>query len=229
MRNETYRAVRFRTTMGLGMMVLTSALAEFGCTNAASSFRAETVTRESPRPPKVLVYDFATSREEVTDNQALFQDLMEDGDGYVTPTPYQRRMGEEVAEALVNELVHGLLKLGIDTERVRKGKRKRSPRNALVIGGAFLDVEEGVRHQHIIVGVSPTGKQLDARVHVHQVSEDGNINLLEFMTHTDGSEMVVDSANVGNDRFVMEQMAIWCARQVLASLSDLFAKKDWMP
>ena len=217
----------FRTAMGLGVMVLTTALAVFGCTNAASSFRAETVTGESPRPSKVLVYDFAISREEVTDKQPLFQDLMEDGGGYVTPTPYQRRMGEEAARALVDQLVHGLLKLGIDTERARKGKR--SPRNALVIEGAFLDVGEGVRLRHITVGISPAGKQLDARVHVHQVSKDGNINLLEFMTHADRSEMVVDSANADNDRLVMEQMAVSCAKQALASLSDLYAKKDWMP
>lgn len=198
-----------------------------GCSSAATRSKAETVSGELPRPPTVIVYAFAISRDEVTDNQTLFQDLIEDANGYVTPTAYQRRMGDEAAQALTDELVRGILNLGMSTERARKGKR--SPRNALVIDGAFLDVIEGMRLQHIIVGVSPSGKQLDVRVHVHQVSRDGNINLLEFMTHADRSEIVVESTDVGNHRSAMEQMAVWCAKQTLASLSDLFAKKDWIP
>jgi hypothetical protein len=209
-------------------MVLTGFFAlAIGCSNAATRSKAKTVSDELPRPSTVIVYDFAITRDEVTDNQTLFQDLIEDANGYVTSTPYQRRVGEEAAQALADELVRGIVKLGMSTERARKGKR--SPRNALVIDGAFLDVSEGVRLQHIIVGVGPAGKRLDVRIHVHQVSQDGNINLLEFMTHADKNEMVVEGTDDGTHGSAIEQMAVRCAKQALASLSELFAKKDWIP
>ena len=228
-RRRLWWAMTAPPTITFGAMVLTGVLMlAIGCTSGASRSTGEPVNRELPRPSKVLVYDFVMSRDEVTDNQTLFQDLIEDANGHVTPTPSQRRLGEEAAQVLADELVRGMLNLGMSTERTRKGKR--SPPNALVIDGAFLDVIEGIRLRHIIVGVSPSGQQLDVRVHVHQVSRDGNINLLEFMTHADSSEMAVhDTDVVANHRPAMEQMAVWCAKQALASLSELFAKKDWVP
>lgn len=198
-----------------------------GCSSASSRVKAETVSQQLPRPPVVIVYDLAISRDEVTEKQPLFQDLLEDPNGYGAPTPEQRRLGEEAAQAFATELVQGLLKLGMSTERARKGTR--NPRNALIIHGAFLDVIEGMRLQHIIVGVSPAEKRLDVRVHVHQMSPEGNIALLEFLTHADRNDIVVDSTDAGAPRSVTEQMAVWCAKQALASLSDLFAKNDWIP
>jgi hypothetical protein len=48
------------------------------------------------------------------------------------------------------------------------------------------------------------------------------------MTHIDSREMVLDGATFKDDRSVMEQMAVWSAKEVLAVLSDLFLKEGWI-
>lgn len=213
--------------MSSSTLVLTAVITlALGCSKTQPHSLTKTESRTLPAPPIVLVYDFAISSEEVTENQPLFQDLIEDADGHSMPTSYQWRIGHEAAQTLAIELVRGIAALGFHAERVSKGKR--GPPNALIIDGAFLDVVEGRRLQHIVLGVSKAGMQLDLRVHVHQASSDRIINLLESMIHTESNQKVLEDAAVKEDRPVMEQMAVWSAQDILTLLSDLFLKQGWV-
>lgn len=214
-------------TISLSTVILASVITmALGCSTTPPHSPATAESRTLPRPPIVMVYDFAISSDEVTDDQPLFQDLIVDADGHSTPTSYQPRIGQEVALTFTRELIRGIAALGFHAEHAPKSKR--SPSNALVVHGAFLDVLEGRRLHRIIVGVSPAGMQLDVRVHVHQATQDRNVNLLEFMTHTESRAMVLEGATFKDDRSVMEQMAVWSAKEALAVLSDLFLKQGWI-
>ena len=222
-----YRPPRRRIGAALAALIMT-AITPFtlGCASASPSSPAATEPRALPRPPVIVVYDFATSFEEVTEDQPLFQDLSDaENGGFLAPTPYQRKLGREAAQTVGTELVRGIVALGFQAEHAAKGKRVSA--NAVIVHGAFLDVVEGRRLQRIIVGVNPAGLQLDLRLHVHQAGPDGAVNLLECLTHTESRELASDGA-AEDDRSVMEQLAARSATQVLALLSDLFLKEGWM-
>ena len=204
-----------------------------------------------PRPPQVLVYTFAVSPTEVIENQSIIHEFMEShSDSGMPPEQRLSEIGREAAEAMADELVRGISELGLPARRAYK--ETAVPVNALVVEGAFLDVDEGNRMRRVVIGFGSGSAQVDARVLVYQASPDGRAKLLDFMTHGDSGKLPGAAVTMGAGaaaqgavtggmaaanvvvsgvkvyRSETGQMTARSAEQAVAYLSQFFAKEGWI-
>ena len=81
------------------------------------------------------------------------------------------QQGRAVAQALSEELVTELAKLGITARRVKDSTNV--PMHALLIKGPFVSIEEGDQIKRVVVGFGAGGGGLQAHVQVYQQTETG--------------------------------------------------------
>src|SRR3989449_8841824 len=231
------------------LVIIACVIGLAGCAKTVVQPVTETEKLGLPRPPQVLVYTFAVSPTEVIENQSIIHEFME-SQGDMTPEERLSEIGREAAEAMADEMVRGISELGLPARRAYK--ETAVPVNALVVEGAFLDVDEGNRMRRIVVGFGSGGARVDARVLVYQASQDGRSKVLDFITHGDSGQMPgaaltlgagaaaqggatagMAAANVAVSgvkiyRSEHEQMAARSAEQAVAYLSQFFAKEGWI-
>ncbi|MGH7250634.1 MAG: DUF4410 domain-containing protein [Nitrospiraceae bacterium] len=240
-----------RRTSFSTLLIIACGIGLAACAKTVVQPLMETGELGLPRPPQVLVYTFAVSPTEVTENQSIIHEFMEShSDSGMTPEQRLREIGREATEAMADELVRGISELGLPARRAYK--ETAVPVNAIVVEGAFLDVDEGNRLRRIVVGFGSGAVRVDARVLVHQASPDGRAKLLDFMTHGDSGHMPGAAVTMGAGaaaqgavtggmvaanaavsgvkvyRSEMEQMAARNAEQAVAYLSQFFAKEGWI-
>jgi hypothetical protein len=119
-----------------------------------------------PRPPVVLVYDFTVDPADVAVDQL--------GPDFVSgeaPTSERLQQGRAVAQALSEELVTEMAKLGITARRARDSSNV--PMHSLVIKGQFVSIEEGDQITRVVVGFGAGGGGLQAHVQVYQQTKTG--------------------------------------------------------
>ena len=204
------------------LLIIACGIGLVGCAKTVVQSLSETEKLGLPHPPQVLVYTFAVSPTEVIENQSIIHEFVE-SQGGMTPEQRLREIGREAADAMAEELVRGVSELGLPARRAYK--ETVIPVNALVVEGAFLDVDEGNRLRRVVVGFGAGASRVDARVLVYQASPDGRVKVLDFMTHGDSGQMPGASATVGAE---VEQIAARNAQQAVAYLSQLFAKEGWI-
>lgn len=231
------------------LLIIACGIGLAACAQTVVQPLTETEKLGLPSPPQILVYTFAVSPTEVIENQSSIHEFMESQSGMTTEQRL-REIGREAADAMAEELVRGISELGLPARRAYK--ETAVPVNALVVEGAFLDVDEGNRLRRVVVGFGAGAARVDARVLVHQVGPDARVKLLDFMTHGDSGKlpgaavtmgagaaaqgavtggMVAANAAVSGVkayRSEMEQMAARSAEQAVAYLSQLFAKEGWI-
>jgi hypothetical protein len=102
-----------------------------------------------PRPDRILVYDFATSPDNVDTSKGVIADLKH----LVKKTPRtkeEKAVGRHVANALSKELVKEIQNFGLPAERAA-GKPPATGK-ILEIEGQFLSIDEGNQTERIIIG-----------------------------------------------------------------------------
>lgn len=138
-----------------------------GCAGGSVEPGAQYTKGESlPRPPVVLVYDFTVDPADV--------DVDKLGPNFVSgeaPTSERLQQGRAVAQALSEELVTKMAKLGITARR--GGGSTNVPMHALLVKGQFVSIEEGDQIGRVVVGFGAGGGGLQAHVQIYQQTETG--------------------------------------------------------
>jgi Domain of unknown function (DUF4410) len=148
------------------------------------------------RPSRVLIYDFAVTRDQVKENRGFLQGTVNDFEGK-TAYEHEGELADEVRQVAAEELVKGIQNLGLPAERVAADTPL--PSGAVAITGQFLDVDEGNKAARLVVGFGKGQSKVDIRVQLYgsgAVYGSGSqgqyappAKLLEFGTHADSGSM----------------------------------------
>ncbi len=134
-----------------------------------------------PRPGVVLVYDFAVVPKDVEVDQ-LGPDIVE-RQAYASE---QIDVGRAAAKALSEALVKEIQALGMRAERASASTPV--PRNALLIKGQFVSVDEGDRLKRMVIGFGAGSSEVKTRFYVYQQTAEGPRLLGEAKTVASGSK-----------------------------------------
>ncbi len=197
-----------------------------------------------PRPARIVVYNFAISETEVTEAHGMLRQQPTIKD----PQERERIIGRQVAEVLAVELVEGLRGLGFKVER--GGDTTLPTSEDLLVGGQFVNVDEGDRLRRLVIGFGSGGSRVDTRVQLYRGDE--RAKLMEFTTHSNSSKMPGAAATMGAGAAVsggvtagaalgtavvsgvksyrsdVEKMAAESADEAVRYLSEFFVKQRWI-
>ena len=87
------------------------------------------------------------------------------------PTSERLQQGRAVAQALSEQLVTEMVKLGITARR--GGGSTNVPMHALLMKGQFVSIEEGDQIKRVVIGFGAGGGGLQAHVQVYQQTKTG--------------------------------------------------------
>ena len=196
------------------------------------------------RPDKIVVYDFAVSAENVTENQGPLQKayraVAEDQD---QQSASRLATGQKAAHDLSEDLVKQLQDLGFNAENLPAGAAPGG--NTLVINGQFLSADEGNRARRLIIGFGAGASKLETEVTVSNVTAGGTLNqLLSFQTHADSGKMPGAAVTMGAGAAaqgasaatgaaktygsMLSTLADKTSKQINAYLSQYFASQGWI-
>lgn len=167
------------------LLTLTGILGGCAQTTVQPQFAPSTAVN-MPRPNRIVVFNFAVTPGEVTENQGFFQGVV---NKFGSTSEFERAegIGQEAANSFAEELVKRINNLGLPVERGQRGMPL--PANALLISGQFLDVNEGNRLARTVIGLGVGQSTLDTQVQVYGPSSSGYRMILEFKTHADSGSM----------------------------------------
>jgi uncharacterized membrane protein len=201
------------------------------------------------RPSQVLIYDFAITAADVSENQGLFA-VARHSLSSTTKNDRELAIARTVQSRMVEDLVKGIRDLGLPTQRATQGAVL--PTDAVAITGLFLNIDEGDQLQRTVLGLGAGQSTVDTKVEVYAPSISSPTKLLEFSTHADsgaapgalvtggvgaavsgGMTAGIATANLGISagkgyRSQVEQMTARSADQAVAYLSQYFAKQGWI-
>ena len=144
---------------------LASLLALFlvGCAGASTQVGPQYSKAKSlPRPPVVLVYQFAVDAD----------DVVVDTFGINQASTLERvKKGRVFARELAFRLFKKVKELGIPTRLATPDAKV--PLNALVVKGQFLTIDEGSRAKRVIIGFGAGAEEVRVMVQVYQMTETG--------------------------------------------------------
>jgi hypothetical protein len=203
-----------------------------------------TQEKNLPKPARILVYDFAVSEREVTE----YQGIMRQQPSIKDPVERERLIAQEVKDALAEEVVDGLRKLGFTVQRVSRGTA--ATEHELLIDGQFLTVDEGNPLRRLVIGFGSGTSTIESRTQVYKGG--GARRVLEFTTHSDSGKLpgaapmlgagaavqggiaagtVVANAAVSGVKTYKSDVARMAAAsgdQVVRYLSEFFAQQGWI-
>jgi hypothetical protein len=217
----------------------------------------ESAKLQLQRPERILVYDFAVSTKEVTENQGFFQQSVNEFRD-VTPYQHEQEIADEVQKVAAEEIVEGIHALGLPAERAKYNTPV--PARSLAITGHFLNVDEGNKLRRTVIGLGMGQSRVDIQVQMFgygldasRPTETAPIKLADFQTAADSGKMPgalvtgpagaaaaggltvgVAAANVGMSavksyRSAMGQMTSRSAEQGVAYMSEYFGRQGWIP
>src|SRR5262245_14702736 len=135
------------------------------------------------RPSQVLVYDFAITAADVSENQGFFAGVYNNVVSTTTEHERELAIAREVQTRMAEDLVAGIRNLGLPAQRAVRGSTL--PSGAIAITGLFLNVDEGNRLQRTVLGFGAGQSTVDTKVQIYTPSTRGPSKLLEFTTHAD--------------------------------------------
>jgi hypothetical protein len=231
------------------LYALAIAVALVGCASTRVEVQDESADA-GPRPPVVLVHRFGWNVDEVTENQGMFQQAF-DARQSTSADERSAAIARDVSERLADQLVGRINDLGLSARRAVRGEDV--PRDALVVSGYFIDIDEGNRLQRLVIGLGAGHSQLDTQVEVRQRTARGWIRLVEFKTHADSGAMPGAAVTMGAGvaaqgavtggmiaanaaatgvkgyRSGVDAMAGQSADRATDMLSQIFARQGWIP
>ncbi len=164
MKQESFLSTSQRSGAFMGMIIAAWLV---GCAGGSvEPGRQHTKGKSLPRPPVVLIYDFAVDPADVE-----VDDL---GPNFVSgeaPTSEKLTQGRAVAQALSKQLVTELAKRGITVRRAHGSTTV--PMHALLVKGQFVSIEEGDQITRVVVGFGVGGGGLQANVQIYQQTDTG--------------------------------------------------------
>jgi hypothetical protein len=150
---------------------LAGLLAAAACTSTQS--QPETADAALPRPQVVMVEDFAVSPDEVKLDDGVIAEVKAAAERTsATPRPAQEEQaGQQVADAIANNLVTEIRDLGLQAER-GSAVPSGTP-NTLLITGQLVSIDEGNRAERVAIGLGAGRSDVRAHVQVYEVTPAG--------------------------------------------------------
>ncbi|HLK12117.1 MAG TPA: DUF4410 domain-containing protein [Candidatus Binatia bacterium] len=220
-----------------------------GCAQTTIRAEEETARTNLPPPGIVLVYPFGVNLNEVVENQAIFQKVIDASQG-TTQTERSEQIAHAVADRMADELVARITDMGLPAQRATRDIY--IPPNALAITGHFIDVNEGNRLRRLVIGFGAGQSTVDTQVRVLERSTGVWHTVLEFTTHADsgampgaavtmgagaaaqgGATIGLAAANVAASgvkgyRSQVDRMAVRSADRAAQYLSEFFVREEWI-
>lgn len=208
---------------------------------AAPQVRSAPIVASSPS--EIVVFPFAASNEDVTLNHGpgawLYRNWSSE------PQTVQRaELAHATAQNICIQVAKGLANNGWNAA-CRPIGTPLLGNNVLIIEGAFTDLSESHRLQHMVIGLGAGVSSIDAQVDLYQFSNGNSAQLFTFTTHAaDGamlSEESTDSeseatpaaggAASAEETFTssIAHLAQQSASQIVDQASNYFSKQGWNP
>jgi len=227
-----------------------------GCAKSVVHSKFETSQFKLQRPERILVYNFAVSAREVTENKGFFQGTVNNFNDVAT-YEHERQIADEVQQVAADELVEKLRSLGLPAERA--AANTAMPPRSLGITGQFLDVDEGNKLRRTVVGLGVGQSKVGIRIQMYALGLEWGgpakaepVKLVEFETQSHSGSMpgalvtggagaaagaaggAIVGANVlmggiKNYRSAMGQMTARSVDQAAAYLSEFSGRHGWIP
>lgn len=164
-----------------------------GCAQTTVQTLSETSAVDLPRPPVVLVLPFAVNVDEVT-NQSVLRHAVDAVENQ-NATERSEQVARDVADAVADGLVSRITAMGLPARRATRDTQ--APRHAVIVGGRFVDIDEGNRLRRLVIGFGAGQSRIDAQVDVLQATGRGYRHLVEFDTHADSGRMPGAAVTMG--------------------------------
>jgi hypothetical protein len=144
-------------------------LAVAGCSSTQVVNRQSDMGNERiARPDRILVYDFASTPEDIPDDSSLAGQFSEPS---VPPTEEQLEAGRKLGAEVAKDLAEEISAMGLPGLRAVD---QPSPRSGdLVIRGYFLSVDEGSTTKRMLVGFGSGAADLKTHVEGYLMTERG--------------------------------------------------------
>jgi hypothetical protein len=153
------------------LLVVSLAAAALGC--ASTNVTSQSVTLgQAPKPELVVVRSFATSPEDVSLDHSPTAVAAWKLQG-VTASSERRQVGQQVADALADNLVKDIQKLGLPAERAR-GPLPDDGVKRVVIEGQFLSINEGSRLERVSIGLGAGKSEVRTAVQTIEILPYGS-------------------------------------------------------
>lgn len=165
-----------------------SAMMLAGCAGSKVSDEVGFTDARLPKPSQINVYDFAVHPDEIKQNSGILASLIRKSEPSSVAAE-EMEIGHEVADALSDELVKGLKKMGFYA--IRANQELPVDANTLLIAGAFVDIDEGNSAERTVVGLGLGESKLDSKVSILTEGAGGSRELAGFDIHTDSGSMPV--------------------------------------
>jgi hypothetical protein len=150
------------------VLILVALLALAGCAKTQLSDRQEYAGGKLPRPEHILVYDFAATAADLSDDSALAGRISE----HDTPqTAEQIETGRKVGAEIAAHLVAEIRAMGMPAERASAVSQAKV--NDLVIRGYLLSVKKGDALERVAIGLGAGASELRATVEAFQMTATG--------------------------------------------------------
>ncbi len=161
-------------------------LFSIGCAKTNIGNIKETNNINIARPSQILIQDFTFDSQSIQTStnpiskikSVLTNDSSED---------LKAKLGNEVIDALSNELTEKIKILGFTAVRVNK--TRLPAQNEIVITGQFLKIDEGNAIKRNLIGLGAGQSSIDTKVQVIAPSSEGTQEILNFNAHADSGKM----------------------------------------
>lgn len=249
-------AAAFRSFTAHAMLAALVSLVAGGCAGTAIHPRYESSKWGLQRPERILVYDFAVTASEMSENAGFLQGAVNDAQD-VTSVPIDEQIARDVRTVAAEEFVERLHNLGLPAERVPRNTPV--PPKSLAITGQFLDVNEGNTAVRFLIGFGTGQARVEIQVQAYEYGLDyfkapqsKPTLLLKFLANADSGSMpgalaaggvgaaatggvtagaALVNAGVGGIRSYrssMETMTAQGVEKAVAYLSDYFFRRGWI-
>ena len=139
-----------------------------GCASATTQQTAGVWGKTLPRPPVLLIYDFAVAPDDAPPSEEI-------------------ERGRAIAKAYSEEVVIKLEAVGIPAQRATDSTTV--PLHAVVVKGQFVTIQEGSRTRRMLIGFGAGSTMLRVEVQVYQMMESGLQRIKEVEGQARGSRM----------------------------------------
>jgi hypothetical protein len=139
-----------------------------GCASATTQQTAGVWGKTLPRPPVLLIYDFAVAPDDAPPSEEI-------------------ERGRAIAKAYSEDVVTKLEAVGIPAQRATDSTTV--PLHAVVVKGQFVTIQEGSRTRRMLIGFGAGSTMLRVEVQVYQMMESGLQRIKEVEGQARGSRM----------------------------------------
>jgi hypothetical protein len=214
-----------RATLRVAASALAATAALTGCpmTQVLDEQRSLAVSPDAP--DRVLVFDFASSPEDVALNRAISARIARVIGA--SENTRKRALGREMGVLISDALVDGFWKRGIHAEPADERTDLRS--GDLVLTGQFLTIDAGNDVARFVIGFGVGASELRTRVQLHRVEGESASLLEEFHTVAESSRRPsVTTAIPGDAGDSVEATGRRTARSILDHVTRFYVGQEWL-